>query len=116
MTFDVFNIILLCFVSFLPGLIDASLGMGYGFTATPALLLLGFCPTEVVPVVLISLIVGNVLSFFFHHRFKNVDFGLHSRETKISGVIGIVGGLGAIFGALVTLNLPFSIYTYTLGR
>ena len=105
MTFDMFNTILLCFVSFFPGLIDASLGMGYGFTVTPALLLLGFRPTKVVPVVLISSIIGDVLSSFFHHRFKNADFSLHSRETKIGLVVGVLGGLGAIFGALITLNL-----------
>lgn len=100
------EVIIYCLAPIIPAFVDTSLGMGYGFTVTPTLLLLGFSPIEVVPAVLLSSIVGDILSSLFHHQLKNVDFSLHSRETKISLVVGILGGLGAIFGALVTLSLP----------
>jgi hypothetical protein len=91
--------------------------MGYGFTVTPTLLLMGYNPTSVVPAVLLSSIVGDVLSSIFHHQLKNVDFSHKSRETKISLVIGFLGGIGAVFGALLNLSLSafyLRIYIGTL--
>lgn len=53
------------------GLVDVSLGMGYGFKVTPILLHLGF-PQQAVPSVLFSSFVGALLSSYFHHRLGNV--------------------------------------------
>jgi len=105
MVLIVVNMIVLVFLSFFPSLIDSSLGMGYGFTVTPLLLLLGYSPTEAVPAVLVSSVVGDVLSSFFHHEYKNVDFSFKSRSFKIAVVIGVLGGVGALFGALVAIGI-----------
>lgn len=83
MSYNLSEVFLLIFVPMFPAFIDSSLGMGYGFTVTPTLLLMGYNPTSVVPAVLLSSIVGDVLSSIFHHQMKNVDFSLKSRETKI---------------------------------
>src|SRR6056297_350792 len=40
---------------------DSTLGMGYGTSLTPILLLLGFSPLEVVPAVLLSELVTGLL-------------------------------------------------------
>jgi uncharacterized membrane protein YfcA len=54
-------------------LVDSTLGMGYGTTLTPLLLLLGHEPAEIVPAVLLSEFVTGVLAGLFHHEFGNVD-------------------------------------------
>jgi len=105
MALAVLNLLLLAVFSFFPSLIDASLGMGYGFTVTPLLLLLGYSPTEAVPAVLASSVVGDLLGSFFHQEYQNVDFSFKSRPFKIAFVIGVLGGVGALFGALVAIGI-----------
>lgn len=52
---------------------DSTLGMGYGTTLTPVLLLMGFSPLQVVPTVLLSELISGLLAAFFHHREGNVN-------------------------------------------
>lgn len=102
---NIMKMIILSLISFFPALIDSSLGMGYGFTVTPLLLLLGYNPVEAVPAVLISSVVGDVLGSYFHQEYKNVDFNLGRRSLKIAIVIGAFGDIGAIFGALLAIGI-----------
>lgn len=91
--------------------------MGYGFTVTPLLLLLDFSPLKTVPAVLISSLVGDLLSSYYHHQFKNVDFGVRSRSFKIAIVMGSLGSIGAFFGALIATGISkfyLSLYIGTL--
>ena len=98
--------LLICLVtSFVAGLVDISLGMGYGFTVTPILLLLGFTPQQAVPSVLFSSFVGALLSSYFHHRLGNVDFSWGSESLRISMIIGVLGVLGGLSGALLALGV-----------
>lgn len=92
-------------LSFVAGLTDISLGMGYGFTVTPILLLLGFEPRQAVPSVLFSSFVGALVSSYFHHRFRNVDFTVGGDSFKISALIGVLGTFGGLFGALIALGI-----------
>ncbi|MBM3284749.1 MAG: sulfite exporter TauE/SafE family protein, partial [Candidatus Aminicenantes bacterium] len=54
--------------------IDSSLGMGYGTTLTPLLMIAGFKPLQIVPSILLSEFITGLLAGFFHHRHKNVNF------------------------------------------
>jgi len=104
-------------VSFVAGLTDISLGMGYGFTVTPILLLLGFGPRQAVPSVLFSSFVGALTSSFFHHRFRNVDFSLRGDSFRVSALIGGLGTVGGSVGALIALGISgfyLSLYIGTL--
>jgi hypothetical protein len=92
-------------ISFVAGLTDISLGMGYGFTVTPILLLLGFGPRVAVPSVLFSSFVGALTSSFFHHRLGNVDFGLGGDSLRVSALIGGLGAVGGSVGALIALGI-----------
>lgn len=105
MMYDVLSMGVLVVLAFLPAVVDASLGMGYGFTVTPLLLLLGFDPVQAVPAVLLSSVVGNLLSSYFHHQFENVDFGVKSRSFRISVLMGGLGSIGSLFGALVATGI-----------
>ena len=44
----------IAFIAFLAEYVDSTLGMGYGTTLTPVLLLMGYEPMQVVPAVLLS--------------------------------------------------------------
>ena len=47
-------------VSFAAEYVDSSLGMGYGTTLAPVLLLFGFAPPEVVPALLVSQLLAGI--------------------------------------------------------
>lgn len=105
-----------CFaISFAAGLVDISLGMGYGFTVTPILLLFGFGPLDAVPSVLFSSFIGGLLSSFFHQRFKNVDFNLGGDSFKVSAMIGALGMLGGLLGARIALGISTFILKLYIG-
>ena len=61
-------------VAFAAEYMDSTLGMGYGTSLTPFLLLVGFEPMQVVPAILLSELITGVLAGFTHHSFGNVDF------------------------------------------
>jgi uncharacterized protein len=61
-------------IAFLCEYMDSTLGMGYGTTMTPVLMLFGFKPLEIVPAVLLSELVTGILAGILHHREGNVDF------------------------------------------
>jgi len=109
MAFSPIDFMVLIFLSFIPAVIDSSFGMGYGFIVTPLLLILGYNPLQIIPAILVSSLVGNLLSAAFHHKLKNVDFSLQSRDFRIALVIGGCGSIGSIFGALLAVEIPDSI-------
>ena len=63
--------------------IDSSLGMGYGTTLTPILLLLGVEPLQVVPAILLSQLIAGLAASVIHHAVGNVNLRpktLHPRK------------------------------------
>jgi uncharacterized protein len=67
-------IIAIMVIAFMCEYMDSTLGMGYGTTMTPVLMLFGFTPMEIVPSVLLSELVTGVLAGALHHREGNVNF------------------------------------------
>ncbi len=61
-------------IAFFCEYMDSTLGMGYGTTMTPVLMLFGFSPLQIVPCVLLSELITGVLSGTLHHREGNVNF------------------------------------------
>lgn len=61
-------------IAFFCEYMDSTLGMGYGTTMTPALMLFGFTPLQIVPAVLLSELFTGILAGTLHHREGNVDF------------------------------------------
>jgi uncharacterized membrane protein YfcA len=95
----------LIFPAFLTALIDIVFGMGFGLTMTPILFFMGYPPHEIVPALLFSSLIGNLFSPIFHHKFKNVDLSLCSKHFSISMVIGILGVVGSLIGASVSIGI-----------
>jgi hypothetical protein len=104
--------------------IDSSIGMGYGTTLTPLLLLLGFQPLQVVPAVLFSEFVTGVLAGLWHHRLGNVSFDFRrdervrrrrlqalgyiprSFDAKVTFVLIVLGVAGVLTAVFLSINLP----------
>lgn len=123
-------IITIIILAFFCEYVDSTLGMGYGTTLTPVLLLFGFAPMQIVPAVLLSELVTGLLAGFFHHREGNVNLKpttadifkianmlsplgyiekfkktvpLHLKVALLLSVCSIVGTVAAVF---VAVNIP----------
>lgn len=99
--FTVFIIIL----AFLCEYIDSSLGMGYGTTLAPILLIMGYNPLQVVPAILFSELVSGLTAAFFHHKFKNSNFKIGANDLKVAMVMAGCSILGVLVAVFIALNL-----------
>ncbi len=72
---------------------DASAGMGFGTALTPLLLMLGFDPKQIVPVVMIQQGAAGLVGAFLHREFENVEwkFKPMSETIKLAMIIVISG-------------------------
>lgn len=86
--------------------VDSSLGMGYGTTLTPLLLLAGFEPLQIVPAVLMSECLSGLAACAMHQRDGNVDFrgDRPSRTTAI--LLSALSAVGALAAVALALKLP----------
>lgn len=104
MTWEFF--VLLALLAFVAEYIDSSLGMGYGTTLSPLLLLLGFTPLQIVPVVLLSEFITGLVAAGFHHTYQNVSFRKDSCDFRVAVVLALIGIVGAILAVSVAVHLP----------
>jgi uncharacterized membrane protein YfcA len=114
---------------------DASIGMGYGTTLTPFLIIIGFAPLEVVPAVLLGQLVGGIAAGLAHHRLGNIslDFKrdeqlikqfikgrMHrliylpkSTDSKVIFILAVCGIVGALVGVFTAINISeIALQTY----
>lgn len=97
-------------VSFIVEYIDSTLGMGYGTTLTPLLMLMsGFDPLQIVPAILLSQLISGLLAGFAHHSIGNVNFKIET--TNIGYIIKKIKELGIIesFKRGVPLHLKITL-------
>ena len=86
--------------------VDSTLGMGYGTTLTPILLLAGFDPIQIVPSVLLSEFVTGILAGLLHQGFGNVNFARGSRSLKVVLVLAGCSVIGTLVAVLIAVNVP----------
>jgi len=99
-------LVFIIILAFLCEFIDSSLGMGYGTTLTPLLLMLGYNPLQIVPAILLSELISGLTAAFFHHKFKNVNFNFGTADFKIALVMAVCSIFGTLVAVFVALNLP----------
>jgi len=116
-------------IAFFAEYVDSTLGMGYGTTLTPVLLLMGYEPMQVIPAVLLSELITGLLAGLAHHSAGNVNFGINGtgreivqnmrslgyvaavrravpRHLKIALVIGACSIFGTLAAVLLAVKLP----------
>lgn len=100
-------------IGFLAQMVDGTLGMAYGLTATSCLLSFGLAPATASATVHSAEVFTTGLSGVSHHYFGNVDRALFRR-------LAVPGIIGAVIGAYVLSSLdgdrirPF-VAIYLLG-
>lgn len=99
-------IVPILFLAFACELVDSSLGMGYGTTLTPLLLLWGYSPAEVVPAVLLSECITGVMAGLAHHGFGNAELRPGARDFKVALVLTGASVVGVLLGVVLAVNLP----------
>jgi uncharacterized membrane protein YfcA len=115
------------FLSFFFEFIDSAIGMGYGTSLTPILILFGFPASKIVPCILFSEFITGILAGIFHHKFGNVNFDFRKDEkivlkrlsglgyvprsfdAKISYFLIIFGVIGATISSFLSINISKKI-------
>lgn len=93
-------------LSFACEYVDSSIGMGYGTTLTPMLLLLGLAPSAVVPAVLVQELLSGSVNVISHHMLGNVDLRPSGRALRLGAMLGLCGLFGGALAARVAVDLP----------
>lgn len=106
-------------IAFVTELVDSTLGMGYGTTLTPLLLIFRFEKAlQIVPSVLFTELITGITAGYMHHRVGNVDFKKGSRHRAIAKVLAlcsIVGTVAAVFLAVYLANISKNALTIYIG-
>jgi uncharacterized membrane protein YfcA len=113
---DIITAILIFLLAFCYEVIDASLGQGYGTLGSPTLILLGFDPKLVVPVILISQAGGGLTGAFWQNHYKNVDFS-NSKTADMRKVYFIVacGIVGVVVASFIGFKISKDMLTTYIG-
>ncbi len=85
--------------------LDSSLGMGYGTTLTPILLLAGFAPLDIVPAVLLSEALTGAAAGLLHQRDGNVNFLRDPRARRTALLLIALSAAGAIAAAVLAVKI-----------
>ena len=91
---------------------DASAGMGFGTALTPLLLVIGFDPKQIVPVVMIQQGAAGLVGAYLHREFQNVEWKFSPMSETVKLAL-IIAGTGVLFNvvAVVGVYKIFSIPT-----
>jgi len=83
---------------------DASAGMGFGTALTPVLLVMGFAPLQIVPVVLIQQTFAGLIGAFLHREFQNVEWRFRPMSETVRLCL-IIAGWGTVFVIAATVGI-----------
>ena len=109
------SVLLIIPLAFVSQFVSSALGLGYGISLVPILLLMGYEPLEIVPAVLFSEFLANVTAAFFHHKLKNVNFNQGSKDVKVVILLSLFSILGVILSVFVAVKLPTNILKIWIG-
>lgn len=95
--------------------VDSTLGMGYGTTLTPLLILFGFTPLQIIPAVLLSELITGISAAFAHHRARNVDLRPGTRAFKVAMVLAACSVVGTVAAVVVAISIPKVVLQTWIG-
>ena len=92
------TLLLFGFAGLLAQLVDGSLGMAFGVTATTTLLAAGITPAMASASIHLAEVGTTLVSGLSHWRFDNVDW-------RTVGILALPGAIGAVIGAYVLVSV-----------
>ena len=105
-TMGVYRYVFAALLAFFCEYMDSAIGMGYGTTLTPILIILGFQPLEIVPIILATEMVTGVGSGLLHHKEGNVNFDLSKKPIRVVGLLSLCSVLGVVLSVIGAVSLP----------
>ena len=107
--------VLIIVLAFVCEYVDSSLGMGYGTTLTPLLLIMGYNPLQIVPAVLLSELITGLSAGFMHHKAKNVNLKVGTKDFKIAMIMAVCSIFGSLIAVFVALNVSILYVKLYIG-
>jgi len=95
--------------------IDSTLGMGYGTTLTPILLIMGYDPLKVVPALLICQWLAGISAGISHSSAGNIDLSSRSMHLRVAMVLAACGVVGALAAVRVFISMDQKLLTPIIG-
>jgi len=95
--------------------VDSTLGMGYGTTLTPILLLMGYDPLEVVPALLVTQWLAGISAGVSHQSAGNIDLSASSIHFKVSMVLAACGIVGTLAAVEIAVNIEQNVLMIIIG-
>ena len=79
--------------------LDSAAGMGYGTAFTPLLLLMGYDPLQIIPVIMIQQACAGLIGAYMHKEYGNVEWRFRppSETVKLLLIIAGIGMLAVTF-------------------
>ena len=79
--------------------LDSAAGMGYGTAFTPVLLLMGYQPLQIIPVIMIQQACAGLIGAYMHKEYGNVEWRFRppSETVKLMMIIAGIGMLAVTF-------------------
>ena len=114
MEISLFIGLLLVLTAFFCEYADSTLGMGYGTTMTPILLLIGFDPLQLVPIVLMSEIITGATAGLCHHNEGNINLR-EKTNLQIILALSFCGLLGSVIAVTLAIQLPKSLVKFYIA-
>lgn len=102
-------------MAFFAEYVDSSLGMGYGTTLTPLLMLLGFPPLKIVPAILVSEFVTGLLAGISHHKAGNVNLKPATRAGRTALILACCSLVGTVAAVVLAVALPKTVVSLYIG-
>jgi len=105
------DMVVIALAAFFAAVIDTGLGMCYGTILTPALLITGYSPEVVVPTVLLSQLIVDVVGGITHTKVKNFT----REDIKTALTVAVPATIFVVFGAFSNINLPKTVTKTYIG-
>jgi len=101
---------------------DATAGMGFGTALTPLLLIIGFNPKQIVPVVMIQQGIAGIIGAFLHKEFENVEWKFKPMSETVrlwmyiavTGAASVAFSVTAVYGVFKTAKVWIQLYVALL--
>jgi uncharacterized membrane protein YfcA len=75
--------------------LDAAAGMGYGTAFTPLLLMMGYEPLQIIPVIMIQQACAGLIGAYIHKQYGNVEWRFRPPSETVKLLL-IIAGIGAL--------------------
>lgn len=101
---------------------DATAGMGFGTAITPLLLVMGFDPKQIVPVVMIQQGIAGLIGTFLHAEYENVEWSFKPMSETIKlwlyiaipGILAVTISVSAVYAIFKFAKVWITLYVCVL--